>query len=189
MEKLRAFVAVEIDQGIKKRLADLQEILKEAEGGVRWVEVENIHITLKFLGHIDEANLSAVKDIVKIAITGVSPFCIEFKGVGAFPRPERPRVLTVTVKDTSGSLSRINAGLEEEFFGKLGIEKEDRRYSPHLTLGRIKFAKNVTPLVRLMARHSADDFGVEQVESVVLMQSQLSPEGPIYTQLEKFYLG
>ena len=98
-------------------------------------------------------------------------------------------MLTVTVKDTSGSLSRINARLEEEFFGKLGIEKEDRRYSSHLTLGRIKFAKNVTPLVRLMARHSADDFGVERVESVVLMQSQLSPEGPIYTQLEKFYLG
>lgn len=189
MEKLRAFVAVEIDQGIKKRLADLQEILREAGGGVRWVEVENIHITLKFLGYVDEADLSAVKDVVKAAVTGVSPFCIEFKGVGAFPRPERPRVLTVAVKDASGSLSTINARLEEEFFEKLGVEKEDRGYSPHLTLGRIKVAKNVTPLVRLMARHSGDDFGMERVESVVLMQSQLSPEGPAYTQLEKFYLG
>src|SRR3989304_3804252 len=119
MEKLRAFVAVEIDQGIKKRLVDLQEVLKGVECGVKWVEVENIHITLKFLGYIDEANLSAVKDIVKIAITGVSPFCIEFKGVGAFPSRERRGLWTDTVKCPPAGGSKINAGRGEEFFGKL----------------------------------------------------------------------
>lgn len=189
MERFRTFVAVEIDQEIKKRFGDLQEILKRAGGDVRWVEAENIHITLKFLGYIDELNLPLVNDIIKEAVADIVPFRVEFKGVGAFPRPERPRVLTVAVNDTSGSLSRINARLEEEFSKKLGIEKEDRVYSPHLTLGRVKSAKNVKPLVQLMGRHSADDFGGERVESVALMRSQLSREGPAYTRLESFNLG
>lgn len=189
MKKLRTFVAVEVDQGTRKRFGVLQERLKEAGGDVKWVEVENIHITLKFLGYIDDINLPVVNDIIKEAVAGIDPFCIRFKGVGAFPKPERPRVLTVTIQDASGSLSRINSRLEEEFSKKLGIEKENRRYSPHLTLGRVKSMKNVDPLMRLMAEHSTDDFGEEWIESVVLMQSQLSPKGPTYLRLENFYLG
>ncbi len=188
MEKLRTFVAVEVDETVKERLRALQEGLREAGGDVRWVDTKNIHSTLKFLGYIEDTNLPIVKDVIQEAVTGLKSFCIKFEGVGAFPRLERPRVVFVAIQDTSGNLSRINSRLEEGFFEKLGIEKENRRYSPHLTLGRVKSPKNIDPLVRLMRRHSADYLGEEQVENVVLMHSQLSPKGPTYTRLEGFHL-
>ncbi|MFQ5862219.1 MAG: RNA 2',3'-cyclic phosphodiesterase [Candidatus Brocadiales bacterium] len=188
MERLRTFVAVEVDEAIKNRFRELQEKLKEAGGDVRWVDTGNIHVTLKFLGYIEDTNLSLVKDIIQEAVSGLKSFCVEFEGVGAFPRLERPRVVFISIKDTSGSLSKINSRLEEKFFTKLGIEKENRRYSPHLTIGRVKSTKNVGPLVRLMTRHSADSFGEERVKGVVLMRSQLSPKGPTYTKLECFNL-
>ncbi|MEE9584223.1 MAG: RNA 2',3'-cyclic phosphodiesterase [Candidatus Brocadiales bacterium] len=188
MGKLRTFVAVEIDRAIKGRFGNLQKKLKEAGGDVKWVEVENIHVTLKFLGHIDDTDLPLAKDIIKVAVANLDPFFVKFKGVGAFPRPERPRVLTIAIQDTSGSLSRINSRLEQGFFEKLGIKKDGRRYSPHLTLGRVKSTKNIDPLVQLMARHSADDFGEEWIKRVVLMHSQLSPKGPTYIRLENFNL-
>ncbi|MFQ5956625.1 MAG: RNA 2',3'-cyclic phosphodiesterase [Candidatus Brocadiales bacterium] len=189
MKKLRTFVAVEVDEAIRKRFGELQDRLKEAGGDVRWVDIGKIHITLKFLGYVEEVNLPLVKDIIQEAVAGLKSFCIKFEGVGAFPRLQRPRVVCITIQDTSGSLSRINSKLEEGFSKKLGIEKEDRRYSPHLTLGRVKSPKNIDPLVRLITRHSADNFGEERVGSVVLMHSQLSPEGPAYTRLESFHLG
>ena len=188
MEKLRTFVAVEIDEAIRKRFGVLQERLKEAGGDVKWVEAGNIHITLKFLGSIEYTDLSPVQEVIQEAVTGLEPFCVRFKGVGAFPRPDRPRVLIVEIQDTSGSLAKINSRLEQGFLEKLGIKKEGRRYSPHLTLGRIKSTKGMDTLVRLVARHCTDDFGQEWIKSVVLMHSQLSPRGSAYARLESFRL-
>lgn len=188
MEKLRTFVAVEVDEAIKKRFGVLEGKLKEAGGDVRWVEAGNVHITLKFLGHVEYTELSQVKDVIREAVAGLESFCIRFKGVGAFPKPERPRVIFVGIQDDTDSLARINSGLERGFFEKLGIKKEGRRYSPHLTLGRVKSTKGIDPLVRLVVQHSSDDLGEELVGNVVLMQSQLSPKGPIYTKLESFGL-
>ncbi len=188
MEKFRTFVAVEIGKAIRKRFGVLEEELKQAGGDVRWVEVGNAHVTLKFLGYVDYADIPQVKDVIQDAVAGLEPFCIEFKGVGAFPGPERPRVIFVGIQDGSGGLTRINSGLEKGFSEKLGIKKEGRRFSPHLTLGRVRSQKNIAPLVQLMGRHSADDFGEELVRSVVLMQSELSSKGPTYMKLNNFDL-
>lgn len=188
MKKLRTFVAVDVDEAVRKRFKELQERLKEAGGDVRWVVAENIHITLKFLGYVEDTDIPTVKDVIREAVKGLKPFRIKFEGLGAFPRLQRPRVVFVAIQDTSGNLSRINSRLEEGFFEKLGIEKEERSYSPHLTLGRVKSPKNIDPLVQLMREHSTDSFGEETVQSVVLMNSQLSPKGPTYTRLESFNL-
>lgn len=187
MSELRTFIAVEVDEAVKKNLTEFLNRLKETSSDVRWVDVQNIHITLKFLGYIEEAHLSAVKEIIRKAIKGIRPFTIKFRGAGAFPKLERPRVVFVSAEDNSGSLSKVQSQLEEGL-AELGIEKEDRPYHPHLTLGRVKSIQNIEALVKLMARYTGHDFGEEQVSRVVLMQSQLTPKGPTYTELDKFPL-
>ena len=187
MSELRTFVAVEVDEAIKERLTEFLDRLKETGSDVKWADVQNIHITLKFLGYIEEAHLSAVKEIIRKAISGIRPFTVRFRGAGAFPRLERPRVVFVSAEDGSGSLSKIQSQLEEGL-EELGIEREDRPYHVHLTLGRVKSIQNIGALVKLMAGYAGHDFGEEQVSRVVLMESQLAPTGPTYTELEGFPL-
>lgn len=187
MARLRLFVAVEVDEEVRKNLAEFQALLKEAGSDVRWVDVQNIHITLKFLGYVEEVNLPRVKEIIKKAVTGVGPFGVRFEGVGAFPRLERPRVVFVAMEDPAEGLSKINSQLEEGFV-ELGIEKEGRDYEPHLTIGRVKSSRNLEPLVKLLRHYTKQAFGQERVSRVVLMQSELSPEGPTYTELDSFTL-
>lgn len=198
MAKLRLFVAIEIGDIIKKRFRECQERLKEAGGGIKWVDVGNIHITLKFLGYVEEKHLSQVKDIINKSVQGIKPFSLRFKGIGGFPKFQRPMVVFITAEEavsaSGGSgdkkmsyLTTINSRLEEGFQA-LSIEKEDRPYEAHLTLGRVKSPHNTERLVRLMEEYREEPFGEELVSRVLLMHSQLSPQGPIYTRLEEFPL-
>ncbi|MEK7242219.1 MAG: RNA 2',3'-cyclic phosphodiesterase [Planctomycetota bacterium] len=198
MAKLRLFVAIEIGDIIKKRFRECQERLKEAGGGIKWVDVGNIHITLKFLGYVEEKHLSQVKDIINKSVQGIKPFSLRFKGIGGFPKLQRPTVVFIMAEEaasTSGGpddkktsyLTTINSRLEEGFQA-LGIEKEDRPYEVHLTLGRVKSPHNVERLVQLMEEYREEPFGEELVSRVLLMHSQLTPQGPIYTRLEEFPL-
>ncbi len=187
MAKLRLFVAVEIQDIIRNRFREFQERLREAGADVRWVDVASIHITLKFLGYVEEENLSQVKDIISKSVQGIKPFSLRFKGLGGFPRFQRPRVIFIEAEDEMGGLSTMNSRLEEGFQA-LGIEKEDRVYEPHLTLGRVKSPHNIERLVGLMERYRGEPFGEELVSGVLLMQSRLTPKGPVYTKLEEFPL-
>ncbi|HHT9121162.1 MAG TPA: RNA 2',3'-cyclic phosphodiesterase [Candidatus Hypogeohydataceae bacterium YC41] len=187
MAKLRLFAAIEVADVIKKKLKECQERLKEVGGDVGWMNVENIHITLKFLGYLEEEHLTQAKDIINQSIQGIKPFSLQFKGIGGFPRFQRPRVIFIAAEDKMGYLSTMNSRLEEGFQA-LGVEKEDRAYEPHLTLGRVKSPHNIEKLVRFMEKYKGETFGEQLVSRVLLMQSQLTPEGPIYTKLEEFPL-
>ena len=195
MAKLRLFVAVEVEEIVKKRLRECQERLKEADVDVKWVDVGNIHITLKFLGYVEEEHLTVVKDIINKSVQDIKPFSLRFEGIGGFPKFQRPRVVFVTAEEAvappgvkkMGYLTTMSPRLEEGF-QTLGIEKEDRAYEPHLTLGRVKSPRNIERLVRLMEKYRDEPFGEELVSRVLLMQSQLTPQGPMYTKLEEFSL-
>lgn len=178
---------MEVEDVVKKRLRECQERFKEADVDVRWVDVKNIHITLKFLGYVEEERLTQVRDIINKSVQGIKPFPLRFEGVGGFPRFQRPRVVFIMVEDKMGCLAAMSSRLEEGFQA-LGIEKEDRVYEPHLTLGRIKSSHNIERFVRLMEKYRDEPFGEELVSRVLLMQSQLTPQGPIYTKLEEFSL-
>lgn len=191
-------MAIEIGDIIKKRFRECQERLKEAGGGIKWVDVGNIHITLKFLGYVEEKHLSQVKDIINKSVQAIKPFSLRFKGIGGFPKFQRPMVVFIVAEEAASAsggsddkkmsyLTTMNSRLEEGFQA-LGIEKEDRPYEAHLTLGRVKSPHNVERLVRLMEEYREEPFGEELVSKVLLMHSQLSPQGPIYTRLEEFPL-
>jgi len=184
---MRTFVAIEIDDWLRGRLVAAQEELKRAGAQVRWVAPENIHLTVKFLGDTPDALLSEVSDRIKGCLAGIEPFAMRVEGVGAFPEPARARVVVVRI-EAPEALYTINGRLEEAAEA-LGLGREERRYTPHLTLGRVKGPKGRERLAGLIAEMAERPFGEVEAAEVVFMMSELSPGGARYTPLARFALG
>lgn len=164
----------------------LQAALKEASGQVKWVEPENIHVTLKFLGQIPEGRLEALFRGVQEGVEGFSSFSIGLSQVGAFPNLRRPRVIWIGVERGREELIRLQQSLERHIC-EHGFPKEKRKFSPHLTLGRVKSSMGIEALAEKI---KGTEFTSEEirVEQVVVMKSDLTPKGPIYTPLKRFSL-
>lgn len=179
---VRLFVAVEITEEIRKNLAGLQDDLKRVDADVGWVVPENLHITAKFLGSLDEEKIAAVVDILKDSVSHIKPFDLDYRGVGVLPTEKNPRVIFADVIDAGGILAKIHERLDNQLVA-LGVEHEDRKFTAHLTVGRIKTRRNVRKLVENLNSYHGFDFGSERVTQVVLMKSDLLPDGPIYTKM------
>jgi 2'-5' RNA ligase len=186
MEPLRCFIAIELPAEVKKGLRELQSRLRaENKAPIKWVEPENIHLTLKFLGNVAASRVGEVSQAVTKAVAGTSPFSLKVEGLGVFPNSKRVQIVWVGV---SGELERL-AGLQrriEAAMEGLGFAAENRRFTPHLTLARVRdqaTASEREGLGQLVGQTEFDAAGEFRVESVKLMQSQLTREGPIYTAL------
>jgi len=184
---MRTFVAIEIDDWLRGRLAEVQEELKRAGAQVRWVPPENVHLTVKFLGDTPDGLLSEVSDRIKDCVGGIEPFAMRVEGVGAFPEPARARVVVVHIQAPE-ALYTLNRRLEDAAEA-LGLGREERRYTPHLTLGRVKGPKGRDRLAGLIAGMSGRPFGEVEAAEMVFMMSELSPGGARYTPLARFALG
>ncbi len=181
-EKTRCFIAIELSREIKQALGAIQDELKKTVDGVKWVRPDNIHLTLKFLGHIEKEVVEKTKDILGRAAGRTKPFLMKLSSVGAFPDPSRPRVIWIGI-DENKELSSL-AGLIEEELVPLGIEKESRPFHSHLTLARVKFLKDKSSVKNAFA--SLEVPPVEMTASkITLFQSTLRREGPIYTVLHE----
>ena len=187
MEKIRTFVAIEIPSEIQEKINELQIKLKPLAGGISWVRSQNIHLTLKFLGEIDQNLLGSVISTVTQAAEGFTPFQIKILGAGFFPNAQRPRVIWVGCEETSHRLLRLQTTLENSL-ATIGFEKEKRKFSPHLTIGRVKYFKNIAAVVSAVKDldFNAGEFDVRRI---VVMRSQLHPGGSIYTPLGEAQLG
>jgi 2'-5' RNA ligase len=181
---LRSFLAIELPGTILQKIEGVQEDLKSSHADVRWVNPENIHLTLKFLGNIEGSRIEPVAKAVEEAILTTSPFPLIIRGMGAFPHLKNPRVIWVGVVDGNAMLVPFQRQLEIQF-EKIGFQAEDRPFHPHLTLGRTKSSRGKEELVRRIEKHKDEEFGDLQVESVLLFKSDLRPTGPIYTPLRK----
>lgn len=179
---IRCFIAIELSEEIKNTLAKIESELQRNIQGVKWVNPDNIHLTLKFLGQIEKEAIEEIKKILDEITATARPFKIRLSQIGAFPNPNQPRVIWVGIDDGTKESSHL-ANLIEEKIVPLGIEKEDRAFHPHLTLARIKFLKDKSSVKNAFA-----SLKVPQVEmtaaKIALFQSTLTPEGPIYTVLE-----
>jgi RNA 2',3'-cyclic 3'-phosphodiesterase len=186
MSVIRAFIAIEISNEIQSRLEQVSSQLKQRLEGlpIRWVVVENIHLTLKFLGDVSLANLDILKKILVSVCTGYHPFEISAGGLGAFPNTHRPRVIW-TGLEAPADLTALQHSIDMES-ARLGYAREERPFFPHLTLGRV--SRNATPVqVRTIAK-VVEEFqvgflGAARVNAVHLYQSDLKPGGAIYTCL------
>lgn len=185
MAKLRTFIAVEIPESVRNRIAEFQAELKREPGRVSWTKPENIHLTLKFLGDVDEAEIPQITAALERAVQGIAPFEVEVRTTGGFPSLRRPRVLWVGCADAEGRLRQLAEQVESELAG-IGYRREGRKFSPHLTIGRPK-----TPFIEKIAQRMENtEFvgGTMPVREVVVMKSQLHPQGAIYTPLARVAL-
>ena len=165
----------------------MQEELKAAGAGsgVTWVAPENIHLTLKFCGEVTNEDVPEAGEIISSCLEGFRPFQLSVRGIGAFPNPERPRVVFAEAVDEPSVLKEIYTKLNGEL-GRVGVKREKRGFRSHVTIGRVR-----RPGVRLAlgAEMLNQDFGTMEVSEVVFMMSELTPKGPIYSPVQKFSLG
>jgi 2'-5' RNA ligase len=147
-----------------------------------------MHLTLKFLGTVPEEKLPEIKLALSRAAIGLSSFPVEFAGVGTFPGGRRPRVVWAGVSEPSGALQKLWEGVDLNL-ETAGFPREKRKFTPHVTLGRVKGNINLERLARsvsLMAEHT---WGRQEVASISLVRSTLTPSGAEYEDVGVFLLG
>jgi 2'-5' RNA ligase len=183
---IRAFIAVCIDSGTLENVLAVTSQLKRRIPGVRWVAKENLHLTVKFLGPIDEAYVEPISRMLEVAIRPFPRFSINAKGLGVFPDFKQPRILWVGLQgiEMVSLASEIDSTLEA-----LGFEPEKRSFKPHLTIGRWRhFDGSATRLKRVLEEWKNYQFGESKVEALTLFQSITKPEGAVYHSLKSVAL-
>ncbi len=188
MPKIRSFLAIELPPAITKGLERVQGDLKRSHADVKWVEPSRIHLTLKFFGNIDEGACDEIMDAVAKASSGVKPFTLVVKGLGAFPNTRNPRVIWLGIEDGGGALKPLKRAIDERL-GEIGYPREEREFKAHLTLGRARSGKGRTELLDRMEGLYHTVLGEFLVERLVLFKSDLKPTGPMYTELRAVKLG
>jgi len=183
MAKLRLFVAIEIGDIIKKRFRECQERLKAAGGGIKWVDVGNIHITLKFLGEIPVEKVEQVKRQLQ-SLQPVAPVAINIAGAGFFPNDRAPRVIWLGI-EAPPELGQLAARVEQSL-ESLGIPKENRPFAPHLTLGRFRAVDGLAPLLGILRQQEPVQMGSFTAAEFSLYESQIASGGSIYKKIARF---
>lgn len=187
MGVLRLFIAVELSSEVRGKLSAAQEKFKTSGARVKWVRPHQIHVTLKFLGNVDETRVGAIIEAVSAALQPCEPFTVTVAGAGTFPPGRRARVVWAGVNKGDDKLIKLQHTVEDAC-EKLGFKAEKRVFRPHFTLGRIKSGTGLRRLLQQMERYRDREFGRLKVRNVLLIRSKLTPEGPHYTILESFVL-
>lgn len=181
---MRLFIAVELDEAIRKNAAAIGERLAAALGpaarhGVSWVAPANMHLTVRFLGEVREAVAEELRGRLSRPLR-TPAFRLSVSGLGAFPPSGPPRVFWLGLTEGAQDLALVHDEVEERLEG-LGFEKEDRPFRAHLTLARVKAP--LGPVRQVLASIGQADAGSCTVSQVTLFQSRLSPRGATYTAL------
>jgi 2'-5' RNA ligase len=186
---IRAFIAIDIPDNIRAAIDEAQARLRRAPIGVKvsWTKLDNVHLTLQFLGYIEEAAVAKIGAALEQIAAEHRAFELAVRGAGAFPDERRARVLWVGCDDSEGQLKALAQAVQAAM-QPLGFEPEHRQFSAHLTLGRIKFPKPDAALTKALDSIRNQAFGAMRVDAVHLFQSQLHPEGSIYSKLSSHRL-
>lgn len=181
MARIRIFLSVGVGAKIRQRVLDLQGSLSETLSGVRWVDEESLHVTLLFLGEVDELDLVSICRIAKEVGKKLPPFTMEVGGMGCFPNPRRPKVLWVGITEGGEDLQRMHESLESPLMENGCYRREERAYSPHLTLGRVTGEDESVNWSELLGEHESWQGGTIMVEEILVMSSELRRDGPVYS--------
>lgn len=177
---MRLFVAMDLPAGVKDELARAIGVLRPAVPAARWVPRENLHLTLKFVGEVPDERLSAISAAVAEVAGGFVDFSTHLEGIGSFPSPRRARVLWVGLADPAGGIAALAVGLDEAF-APLGVAREARPFTPHLTLARFR-----TPTLLAAQPEVPLDPTPFAVERLTLFRSRLGRPAPRYESLATF---
>jgi 2'-5' RNA ligase len=180
-DSIRTFICIELPDEIRDRIGALQDRLKHVSADVSWVRPAKIHLTLKFLGDVGALKIARVCAAVENAIQGEEAFPIEVGGTGCFPSAQNPRILWIGVASPSDKLKQLQTSIEKTLEA-MAFARENRPFSAHLTLGRVKSRLNARRLVEELAEAGSEKLSF-QVSKIAVMRSDLKAKGAVYTPL------
>ena len=181
---MRAFLGISIPNELKHKILEVQR--KFSDFDIKFVETENLHFNLKFFKEINDEEIEKLRRIVEEAFKKIGVFEIEIKGLGAFPNNNYIRVIWIGVKEGYNIITSLAESIQDSI-EPLGFFKEEK-FVPHLTLGRIRTARNKNELRALLEELKDADIGRMKVDSIKLFKSILSPNGPKYEEIFKVFL-
>ena len=185
MARLRTFIAIDVGNTIRSQAVTLQQTLSRAALDVNWVEPENMHLTLLFLGEVDNRAVLDVCRAVTARCKEQQAFTVSIEGVGCFGNPRRPRTIWIGVGEGGEEVKALHAAIEKNLL-ELGCYRgEDRAFTPHITLGRVKQTEDSDALAALLQKKAEWQGGAVEVREVLVMSSELTSKGPIYTVLSR----
>lgn len=189
MAALRTFIAIDVPPAVLDTITRIQRRFKSLGLHASWVKPGSIHLTLKFLGDTDPGRIPGIQKKLTETLAPFAPFRLSLDSAGVFPNTKSPRILWVGLKDEKGTLETLQAGIEKSLEG-LGFPTEQRPFSPHLTLARIKSPKGKEELKDELDALNQEGIGPHpfDVGGLQLYESQLTPKGSIYTVLANFKL-
>ena len=184
MSTFRGFIAIEVNA--TPSIIEFEKEIRTTGADVKLVEPQNIHITLKFLGDVGENLIDEIEQIMKDAVKEMEPFTMRLKGTGVFPNHNYVKVIWIEIKDAQ-PIEIISKNIDEKL-SKLGFKKEKRGFSPHLTIARVKTAKNKQHLLETIKKYTDVEFSIQEVNSIKIMKSDLTSKGPIYSTMREVKL-
>ncbi len=182
---MRCFIEIELPETAKYALAELQQDLKKTGADIRWVKAENFHLTLKFLVNIEERIIDNIVEVIKGTCNKFGSFTLELKGTGVFPNIKSPRVIWVGLNGNT-AITDIQEEIDNGL-SSLGIEREKRKFTPHLTLGRLRSSKGKHSIIEKIVLLKDRVLGTIDVKSISFIKSELGPGGPKYTRIAEEY--
>jgi len=185
---MRTFLSLDIDEATRGRLSGVAGNIPIGDARIRWVEPDNLHVTLKFLGDVADELVADVCAAASWAAETVEPFDFSVRGVICIPPAGRLRMLWAGVVEPTGRLARLHEQLDAAL-SEMGFGAEDRPFKPHITLARVKFARNSQDIRAAAESYGDRDFGTNRAGQLVVYSSKLTPEGPVYTPLARAKLG
>lgn len=185
MSQLRAFLAIDVDEDLKAKMYKIIKEFKKIDANIKYVDLENLHLTLKFFGEIDSEGIELLSSKIESVVSDFDKFTIKIKGCGAFPNTNRIKVIWFGL-DGDELIKQLHDELDKEFV-KLGFDK-DKKFSSHLTIGRMRSAKGKNKVKSTIEEFSEVEIGEMDVDKIILKKSTLTPQGPIYEDLEIFEL-
>jgi len=182
---MRLFIAVDLNDSARKNISDIISRLKKKDFDVKWVNPENIHITLKFLGEVNENDMKGLENIISGSVKDVKKFKINISKAGYFGKGNYVKVVWVDIREGRDILVQLSRKFNKEL---THIRREEREPSPHITIGRVRSGRNVHELINEVEGLSDVKVGEVEVNDIKLKQSVLKPDGPIYIDLKTFEL-
>lgn len=181
MTTIRVFIAIDISP--TPQIIQFSQSIVKTGADVKLVELENIHITMKFLGDTDEKYIDDIEHIIKKSVASTKPFTVTLKGTGVFPNQNYLKVIWIGIingRELETIAEHIDVGCHS-----LGFKKENRGFSSHLTIGRVKTARQKQQLLEVIKNYADVTFSTTTVNSIKIKKSELTSKGPIYTTLRE----
>lgn len=177
---IRAFIAATLAESIVEEIAKVRTLLQEPKGDIRWTRIESLHLTFKFLGDIEQDQVEPILAVLQRVTQRRPAFHLVARGLGAFPHLRRPRVLWVGMQGER--MNELSEAIETALL-PLDFLPEERAFTPHLTLGRVRSLRSWERVLPVLQAHEQTYFGESIIDHLTLYRSELRPDGSIYTPL------